>query len=914
MTPDAHWLGRTLDGRYRIERVLGAGGMGTVYLATDVRIDRPVVVKVPHARLLVEEGFRERFDREVRSLIRLSHRGIVKVLDVGSASETDGAPATVPFAVLEYLAGGSLADRLEKSGGSQSVAEVLAWLPLVAEALDFIHRQHVVHRDVKPGNVLFDPEGHVYLADFGIAKALGATTDTGLTRTGTTPGSPAYMGPEVAMGLPIGPAYDEYALGVVVYEALSGALPHEGSSAEVLVAKKAYVEPMDLRTKVPHVPEAACAAVMHALARKPEDRFPTCRAFADALAAGLAATARADSTAALPRPPPVLTRAETAFAATPAAPQPSRPPVLRLVIAAALLAVGVTLFALLFSSKAADDGSRVRTGGGTGGEPASMESPAPAAPPISRIDTPPPASSETPASPRALPRAAEPPPAASPTRKLSPAEEAVAAFLAGWAKPVGEEIDAATGYPKRIVRTADDAEMVLIPSGSFAMGGENDDLGRRDDEIPRHAVTITNAYYLDVTEVTIGQFRRFCTQKQRTTPNWSLDRSVDDAPAYRVTYEEAEAFCRWARVELPTEAEWERAAKGGHDDYRYPWGRDDDVKRRNGGGDEDSAADGHRGLAPVRSYAPNDYGLYDLAGNVWEMCADWYGAEYYKTSPPTDPKGPDGGEDRVTRGSAWNSFAEGGPYDFRVASRGVIRPGDRLESTGFRCARRLPVASAGTPEAAAADQNAVLIVDPPPEGWEGVLLPLHLRGSFASKRASDRVFVEDEQTVRLVTVEKGRFEVVVDGMTGEVRRLTVSVKDGEATRASQEVTFRFGGRREPERVVVEHVLFGIKGTAVPHPSYETAAAASAGAARVLKLLLASAMSWAEAKDRSDDPSKAEIKLVNRGVAKQDGEVDRDAVVAAFGDTAFELAVGEIKLVPYDEKTSPFGFEIVKRVR
>ena len=146
-------------------------------------------------------------------------------------------------------------------------------------------------------------------------------------------------------------------------------------------------------------------------------------------------------------------------------------------------------------------------------------------------------------------------------------------------------------------------------------------------------------------------------------------------------------YAAWVGAELPTEAQWERAAKGGHDDYIHPWGLTDDVKRRNGGGED---KDGFARVAPVKSYQPNDFGLYDMAGNVWEWCADWYGETYYASSPADDPSGPVTGSERVMRGSAWNSAAEGGPSDFRVTERRSGAPGDRLFSVGFRCAKRWP--------------------------------------------------------------------------------------------------------------------------------------------------------------------------------------------------------------------------------
>ena len=236
---DDPFVGRLLDGRYRVEEVLGRGGMGSVYLALDERMGRPVVVKVPHSRFLAEPGFRERFAREVRAQTELEHPHVARALDAGSV---DG----VPYAVLQHLGGGSLRDRISERGGRLSSAEVGEWLPAVASALDFIHRQGMVHRDVKPGNVLFDDDGNVYLADLGIAKALG-TLDTSLTQTGATPGSPDYMGPEVSTGAELGPAYDQYALAAVVYQALSGRLPHEADTPLRLLYLKASEPPTPLR-------------------------------------------------------------------------------------------------------------------------------------------------------------------------------------------------------------------------------------------------------------------------------------------------------------------------------------------------------------------------------------------------------------------------------------------------------------------------------------------------------------------------------------------------------------------------------------------------------------------------------------------------------------------------------------------
>jgi serine/threonine-protein kinase len=163
------WVGRQLaDGRYRVTAKLGEGGMGCVYKAHDANLDCDVVIKVPRASLLGDPEFAGRFAREIQSLVRLVHPHIVKIIDVGEEEQ-------VPFAVMQYLPGGSLHDRQrgQRDRATALPPETLSeWLEAVAEALDYIHQQGYVHRDVKPANILFDANGSAYVSDFGVAKAV----------------------------------------------------------------------------------------------------------------------------------------------------------------------------------------------------------------------------------------------------------------------------------------------------------------------------------------------------------------------------------------------------------------------------------------------------------------------------------------------------------------------------------------------------------------------------------------------------------------------------------------------------------------------------------------------------------------------------------------------------------------------
>jgi serine/threonine protein kinase len=271
--------GDRLDDRYEVVRVLGSGGFGVAVLANDQRLRRQVVIKVLRGDRIVNDEARRRFEREIDTLAQLQHAHIVKVLDGGVFQEA-------PYVVLEYLAGGSLQDRLQERGGRQRAEEVLGWLLDMAQALDFIHRKGRLHRDVKPENILFDAEGAAFLADFGIAKA---EEETVLTREGTVPGTPPYMGPECLAPKKIDRAYDQYALGVVAYLALAGRLPYEYDREHVIAHfyRKQKDPPQSLHDVAPEVPERAAAAVQRALSAEPDQRFASCVEFARALERGL---------------------------------------------------------------------------------------------------------------------------------------------------------------------------------------------------------------------------------------------------------------------------------------------------------------------------------------------------------------------------------------------------------------------------------------------------------------------------------------------------------------------------------------------------------------------------------------------------------------------------------------------------
>jgi WD40 repeat protein len=287
------WVGLLLaHGRYCVSERLGAGGMGFVYRAHDGNLGCDVVIKAPRPEMLKDGDFAARFVREIRSLVRLAHPHIVNVIDVGAH---EGAP----FAVLKYLPGGSLRSRQKRDPDGKPLPmparQLHTWLGGVAAALDFIHAQQHVHRDVKPDNILFDAQGHVYLGDFGIVKVLaddpGHNKKTVLTSLGTVLGTPQYMAPEILLGRRYDGRVDQYALAVVVYELLSGRFPFDGDlPAQIFEAHMTGTAPR-LEELVPKLPAAVAAAVRRAMAREPEERFADCAAFARAVLDGLGAAA-----------------------------------------------------------------------------------------------------------------------------------------------------------------------------------------------------------------------------------------------------------------------------------------------------------------------------------------------------------------------------------------------------------------------------------------------------------------------------------------------------------------------------------------------------------------------------------------------------------------------------------------------
>ncbi len=283
MTAVDSTLAAALSDRYRIERELGRGGMATVYLAHDLRHDRPVALKVLHSELAHALG-PERFLREIKLAARLQHPHIVSVHDSG---QTDGAQHSGPLLwfTMPYIEGESLRQRLTRER-QLPVEDALRITREVALALDYAHRHGVIHRDIKPENILLC-DGQAMVADFGIGRALGQPSPgERLTETGIVVGTPAYMSPEQAAGeREVDARTDIYSLGVVLYEMLAGEPPYTGATAQSIMAKRFSGEIPSIHRVRPAVPDPVERAVLQALAPVPADRFRTAAEFSQALTA-----------------------------------------------------------------------------------------------------------------------------------------------------------------------------------------------------------------------------------------------------------------------------------------------------------------------------------------------------------------------------------------------------------------------------------------------------------------------------------------------------------------------------------------------------------------------------------------------------------------------------------------------------
>jgi len=336
-------VGEVLADRYELEELVGTGGMSSVFRAHDRLLDRKVALKILHQQYSADDDYVERFKREARSVAALSHPNIVTVIDRGEHGDRQ-------FIVFEYVAGENLKRMIERRGPAP-VPNALELAIQIARGLAFAHQQGLVHRDVKPQNVLLNGDGRAKVTDFGIARSLDV--QHGMTQTGTVLGTSDYIAPEQAQGQRVDEHSDVYSLGVVLYELLTSEVPFPGENFVAVAMRHINEEPPSVLGKRPDVSPRLDEAIRRAMAKQPEDRFPTMDAFCAELEACLAELQAAGTQLVRPavaRPRP---RHRARFSLWPL--------LLALVVLAAAAAVGAVL--ILRN----DNGGGAGVGNGSGG-------------------------------------------------------------------------------------------------------------------------------------------------------------------------------------------------------------------------------------------------------------------------------------------------------------------------------------------------------------------------------------------------------------------------------------------------------------------------------------------------------------------------------------------------------------------
>jgi hypothetical protein len=343
-------VGEVLSDRYELEELVGTGGMSSVFRAHDRLLDRKVALKVLHEQYTADEEYVERFRREARAVAALSHPNIVTVIDRG---EHEGRQ----FIVFEYVSG----ENLKQLIGRRGPAPVTTALELgiqIARALSFAHQEGLVHRDVKPQNVLLNGEGEAKVTDFGIARSLDV--QHGMTQTGTVLGTSDYIAPEQAQGQRVDEQTDVYSLGVVMYELLTNEVPFPGENFVAVAMRHINEAPPSIRDKRPDVSPRLEAAVHRAMAKDGSQRFPSMMDFCRELEACLA---EAHGTQVAPAARPKRARAR-------GRPRRSLSPWPLILLLAALLAIGGVVAALLVHNSGSSSDTTTAAGGGGGGTPA----------------------------------------------------------------------------------------------------------------------------------------------------------------------------------------------------------------------------------------------------------------------------------------------------------------------------------------------------------------------------------------------------------------------------------------------------------------------------------------------------------------------------------------------------------------
>ncbi len=738
--------GQTLLNRYFVTAHVGHGGMAEVYKVWDSQRAAFLAMKLLREDLSEDLIFLRRFRREASVLEKLQHPHIVRFYGLEQAEE-------LTFILMDYVEGSTLRKEIFKTRHPYSPERILNILRPVCSALHFAHGMGQVHCDIKPANVMLHQNGSILVTDFGISRMTESTT---MTMVGA--GTPAYMAPEQVIGLDPTPQTDVYALGVVLYEMLTGGeRPFTGEQAQTggPTSEKVRWEQVHLEAPALHnynqsiTPDLE-AVVMRCLAKQPQARYPSALALLEALECNL--KLGESELAELPPAHSIMTNRPD-LNSDPGSSAPGLKPAPDLPVSSDQLSFNQDLAQQISAYQPEDEQpvgqepSSEQLAGSqafekphddrhvTENQPAAREGvsrPAPIKPMkftsqrkllvlgvvlvscvilllaaswwINRANQRARYLSASQTAAVEVVNAKKTRQASTQAAKTEQAEVTQAAQKRQTATQAPAQI-AVNAPPPTTANGGDtwlspvDAMLLAyIPAGEFLMGGIE-----YSDEQPIHGVYL-EAFWMDTTEVTNRQYALCVASGECRAPekNGSSSRSdyflnpyYADYPVIYVSWDDANTYCAWAARKLPTEAQWEKAARGGLDRNDYPWGnrqptcQEGEVIGANFG---DCQRDD---TMRVRSFAPNGYGLYDIAGNVWEWVFDWYEENFYQNSPDKNPTGPANGLYRVLRGGSWveasrnlagNSYVSTSRF-LRTANRFKYLPDFRNDNFGFRCAR-----------------------------------------------------------------------------------------------------------------------------------------------------------------------------------------------------------------------------------
>ena len=649
-------------GRYYLSERLGEGGMAVVYKAYDTRLERDVAIKIIRSEAFPADEMDQvlkRFEREAKSLAKLSHPNIIKVYDYG---EHEGSP----YLVMEYFPSGTLKKLFDGLVQWQDAVQLL--LP-VAHGLAYAHGRGILHRDIKPANILISDSGEPMLSDFGIAKLFGDEQISRLTESGAAIGTPEYMAPEQWTGT-TSPKSDLYSLGIVLYEMITGRKPYIADTPAAIMLKQATAPLPSPRKFVDDLPQALESILIKALAKEPENRYKDLNDFTFALTklnvdsqtnsfltgkkhvieingdireGEISPFTRKRSDQVAGQIADAITDAESSQVDGSVAKSRTTGKFSRTRIGLLVGGVGIVLAAWLVLSIVDR-----------------WYSPAAISTEVVGITFTPISSDmysltfETTQTGDNLAMTATPLPA-----KI---------FTPTLADDLLHEIIDAKGVP-----------MVLVPAGNFIMGSNDGNA----DEKPIHTVYL-HSFYIDKYEFTVALYQ-VCINDGVCPGSFSQDyyNTYKDHPVVDVDWSQANTYCAWRNARIPTEAEWEKAARG-TDGRTYPWGEGISCDKANYEG-----CVGDTSIVGSYESGKSVYGVYDLAGNVWEWVDDFYQPDYYSTLEKNaiDPQGPLSGSQHILRGGSFLNISF-------IKSSNQIRSSLRypLEGfisgvTGFRCAR-----------------------------------------------------------------------------------------------------------------------------------------------------------------------------------------------------------------------------------